>query len=429
MSEFVFPQGFLWGSATSAHQVEGQNTNNDWWAWEQAGRVREPSGLACDHYRRFREDFDLAQSLGHNAHRFSVEWSRIEPEEGCFNEEALAHYRDVVRALRQRNLEPIVTLHHYTNPLWLERKGGWTNQRVVELFARFARRVVEALGGDVLYWLTINEPMVYVWMHYLDGVGPPGEHNLILSYRVMEHLVRAHIAAYHVIHDTARARQWPAQVSMAMHAQPFYPCRRWWPGDRFVAWVTERMYNRHLLDALMGGVLRIPYGRRIRLPEAEPTLDFIGMNYYGRVFLRMGTIGKRQWIGQRCSTWHHREVTERNGLDWDVYPPGMAQVIRWAASYRRPVLITENGICTADDRQRSRFILRHVDVVAGLVQQGVPVLGYLYWSLLDNFEWAEGFRPRFGLIEVDYRTQARRIRGSAQRFAEVCRTNRLRLDS
>jgi len=425
MSEFVFPHGFLWGTAASAHQVEGNNTNNDWWAWEQHGRVREPSGQACDHYRRFREDFDLAQQLAHNAHRFSVEWSRVEPEEGRFSDEALAHYRDVVQHLRRRGMEPIVTLHHYTNPLWLERKGGWTNRQVVEHFARFARRVAEALGGEVLYWLTINEPMVYIWMHYLDGVGPPGEHNLILSYRVMEHLVRAHIAAYHAIHDVARSRKLPAQVSVAMHAQPFWPCRWWWPGDRIVAGMTEQMYNQHLLDALIDGVLRIPYGRRVRLADATNTLDFIGMNYYGRVFLRMGTIGNRQWVGRRCSTWHHREVTERNGLDWDIYPPGMAQVVRWAAPYRCPVLITENGICTADDGQRSRFILRHLAVVARLLQQGVPVLGYLYWSLLDNFEWAEGYAPRFGLIEVDYATQARRVRDSARTFAEVCRTNRL----
>jgi len=262
-------------------------------------------------------------------------------------------------------------------------------------------------------------------MHYLDGVGPPGEHNLILSYRVMEHMVRAHVAAYHVIHELARARQWTAQVSMAMHAQPFWPCRRWWVGDRLIAWATERMYNQHVLDALMEGKLRIPYGRVIRVPDAVNTLDFIGMNYYGRVFLRMGPIGNRQWVGTRCSTWHHREVTERNGLDWDVDPTGLEQVIRWALPYRRPVLITENGICTSEDRQRERFIVRHLAVAARAIQQGLPVLGYLYWSLLDNFEWSHGFRPRFGLIEVDYRTQARRIRDSAWAFAEVCRTNRL----
>lgn len=389
--------------------------------------MKTASGLACDHYRRFRDDFDLARELSQNAHRFSVEWSRIEPQEGVFNDEALAHYQDVVRALRERNLEPIVTLHHYTNPRWLEVKGGWTNPQVVELFVRYVRRVVEALGADVRWWLTINEPMVYVWMHYLDGVGPPGEHNLILSYRVMEHLARAHIAAYQVIHETAASP--PPMVSLATHAQPFVRCRRWWLGDHLIARTTQRMYNQHFLDTLMEGRLRIPYGRVVRIAGAVPSLDFLGMNYYGRVFMRLGMYSAKQWIGRRCSTLHHREVTERNCMGWDVYPPGIERVIRWARPYRRPVLITENGLCTDDDRQRARFILRHLAHIARAIQSGVTVLGYLYWSLLDNFEWAEGYGPRFGLIEVDYTTQERRIRPSARTFAEVCRTNQLRLDA
>ena len=240
MSEFVFPSGFLWGAATSSHQVEGHNTNNDWWAWEQAGRVKEFSGVACDQYRRFESDFDLAQQLGHNAHRFSVEWSRIEPREGEFDEAALAHYRAVVLALRQRGLEPVITLHHFTTPLWLAQKGGWTNPIVVERFSRFARRVVEALGNQVRYWLTINEPMVYMVMHYLDGVGPPGEQNLSMAWRVLEHLTRAHIGAYRAIHEVARAHNRAAQVGVAQHLQPFLPCRPWWPPE----WSSRSTYCR-----------------------------------------------------------------------------------------------------------------------------------------------------------------------------------------
>jgi len=429
MSEFVFPQGFLWGTATSAHQVEGNNTNNDWWAWEQAGKVKEPSGLACDHYRRFREDFDHAKTLHQNAHRFSVEWSRIEPREGEWDEAALAHYQEVIRALRERGIEPIVTLHHYTNPLWLAAKGGWANPKVVDDFARYSRRVVEALGEQVRYWLTINEPMVYMSMHYLDGVGPPGEHNVRLAFQVMEHLIRAHAASYHAIHQVAQSHGWPAIVSLAKHAQMFVPCRRWWPGDRVIAAVTERIYNHRVLAALMEGRVKLPGQRTIHIPEATNTLDFIGMNYYGRVFMRLQRGGRSQWWGVRCSTRHHREVIERNCLDWDVYPPGIGQIIRWALPYKRPILITENGICTTDDSQRERFILRHLAVVARAIQAGIPVIGYLYWSLLDNFEWSHGFGPRFGLVEVDYQTQARRVRPSAHRFAEICCTNCLRIEN
>ena len=425
MAEFVFPDGFLWGAATSSHQVEGNNANNDWWAWEQAGRVKEPSGLACDQYRRFRDDFDLAAQLGHNAHRFSIEWSRVEPHEGEFSDEALAHYRDVVGALRQRSMEPIVTLHHYTNPLWIAAQGSWMNPKIVDWFARYTQRVVESLGDQVRYWLTINEPMVYAVMHYLDGIGPPGERNLAVMFRVVEHLIRAHAAAYRVIHDLAEARGWQVQVSLAKHAQPFEPCRRWWPVDRFMASLTERVYNQGFLDALTQGVYRLPGLRARRMPEAKNTLDFIGMNYYGRVFMRLAQVRPRQWWGVRCSTLHHPETTERNFLDWDVHPPALLQILRWTVPYRLPVLITENGICTADDQQRERFIVEHLRAAAQAIREKIPVLGYLHWSLLDNFEWAHGYAPRFGLIEMDSATQDRRVRPSAHRFAEICRNNRI----
>ena len=424
MSDFCFPDGFLWGAATSSHQIEGHNTNNDWWAWEQAGKVKEPSGPACDHYRRFREDCDLAKSLHQNAHRFSIEWSRVEPREGAFDEAALAHYREVVQALRERGVEPIVTLHHYTNPLWLAAKGGWLNPKIVEWFARYTQRVVEALGAEARYWLTINEPMVYAVMHYLDGVGPPGERNVTSFFRVVEHLIRAHAAGYHAIHRVAASGGWPVRVSLAKHTQPFPPCRPWFPLDRLIASVTQRVYNQRFLDALVEGRYRVPGRPTLRIPEAAQTLDFIGVNYYGRVFLRF-VPKAHQWWGVRCSTRHHREVTERNALDWDVSPPGIRQILQWAAAYRRPVIVTENGICTTDDRQRERFILNHLRQVGRALQEGVPVIGYLYWSLLDNFEWAQGYGPRFGLVDVDYRTQERRVRDSARRFAEVCRTNRL----
>ena len=427
MSEFVFPPGFFWGAATSAHQVEGHNTNNDWWVWEQAGRVKEASGLACDQYHRFRDDFDLARSLGHNAHRLSVEWSRIEPKEGAFSDEALAHYREVMQALRQRQLEPFVTLHHFTNPVWLAQQGGWTNPRVVDWFVRYVRKTVEALGSDVRYWLTLNEPMVYAVMHYLDGVGPPGEQNLGSVFRVAEHLVRAHTNSYHAIHDVARANGWTVDVGIATHINRFFPCRWWWLGDQAVAWLTHRAYNQAFFDGVMTGQLRFPGRRPLRISDGQQTLDLIGVNYYSRQFMRLGRGPAHQWIGVRCDNAHHPQVKERNFLKWEIYPRGIYEVLRWVSSYRRPLLITENGICTNDDRQRERFILDHLAWVARAMQQGLPIIGYLYWSLVDNFEWAQGYPPRFGLIEVDYATQARRVRASATRFAEICRTNRFTL--
>ena len=427
MTEFAFPHGFLWGSATSSHQVEGHNTNNDWWAWEQAGRVKESSGAACEQYQRFRDDFALAKSLHHSAHRFSVEWSRIEPAEGVWDEAAIQHYRDMVLELRRLGMEPIVTLHHFANPQWLAAKGGWTNPVVVDRFARYTRRMAEALGDQVRYWLTINEPMVYAVMHYLEGTGPPGARDIRLMSTVREHLIRAHAAAYRVIHEVSRQHGWPVQVSLANHVAPFLPCRRWWPPDRLIAQWTEQAYNHRFIETLVGGVLRVPGQRPLAIPEARQTLDFIGLNYYSRLWMRSRLLGAGGWFGARCYALHHAEVTERSGLQWDVYPPGIAQILGWAKPWGVPVLVTENGICPVDDPQRERFILNHLAWVARALQEGVPVIGYLYWSLLDNFEWAEGFGPRFGLIEVDYATQERRVRPSARRFAEICRTNRLAL--
>ena len=425
MSEFLFPPNFLWGAATAAHQIEGNNIHSDWWAWEQAGKVKERSGLACDHYRRFADDFDLAASLGHNAHRFSIEWSRIEPAEGQWDDAALAHYADVMRALRQRRLEPIVTLHHFTSPQWLTAQGGWTHPRVVDWFARYVRRVVASLGDQVRYWITINEPMVYVRMHYVQGIGPPGACDLGAALRVTEHLIRAHAAGYRILHDARRANQEAPQVSIAHNLPTFWPCRRWWPMDRWGAFLTERIFNWAFLEALTEGRWSVPKLATWRIPEARETLDFFGVNFYGRQFLRWEP-SPGLWLATTCDLRHHpREVTERTSFDWDVHPESFRLILSRLGRLGRPILITENGTYMTDDARRWSYLHRHLQAMARAMQARARVIGYCYWSLLDNFEWADGFTPRFGIVEVDYATQQRAIRESGRRYAEVCRTNRI----
>jgi beta-glucosidase len=424
MTAYSFPTGFLWGSATSAHQVEGQNVHNDWWAWEQAGRVKTPSGAACDHYRRFADDFDLAASLHQNAHRFSVEWSRVEPAEGRFDEAALSHYRDVVRALLERRLEPVVTLHHYTSPRWIAQAGGWANSAVVERFARFTEQVVRVLGRDVRYWVTINEPMVFVNMHYVEGLGPPGAQDLKLALRVIEHLIRAHALAYKVLHDASPS----AQVSVAKHLPVFEPCRPWWLMDVWASGMTDRLFNGAFLEAVTEGRWRVPGVGTWTIPEAAATLDYLGVNFYGRQIIRWTPGGS--WLGGSCDLGRHpRRVRERTSFGWDVDPASFVRTLRRGGRLGLPVLVTENGTWMDDDARRWRFIARHLGALAQAAEAGVTILGYLYWSLLDNFEWAHGYGPRFGLIEVDYATQARRVRESARRYAEVCRTNQLVIDA
>jgi beta-glucosidase len=426
--DIVFPEGFLWGTATSAHQVEGNNVHSDWWAWEQAGRVKEPSGLACDQYRRFAEDFDLAVELGHTAHRFSVEWARIEPAQGRWDEEALAHYAEVIRALRKRHLEPIVTLHHFTSPQWLTAQGGWAQPTVVEAFARYVRKVAEAIGRNVRYWITINEPLVFVRMHYLQGIGPPGVRDLGCALRVIEHVIRAHAAAYHALHQAQRADEPAPQVSIAHHFPAFWPCRRWHPLDRWITSLTDRAFHQAFLDALTIGQWRVPGVARWRIPEARQTLDFLGVNYYGRQFIRWAP-SPGQWPGSACDLGHHpREVLERTTMGWDVHPESFRRALLRLSRLGRPLLVTENGTYMEDDTRRWSYLQRHLEAMGRAMQAGAPVIGYCLWSLIDNFEWADGFGSRFGIVAVDYATQQRIVRDSGRRYAEVCRANRIRLD-
>ena len=428
MTDFAFPQGFLWGASTAAHQVEGHNVYNDWWAWEQAGRVKERSGLACDQYRRYESDFDLAASLSHTAHRLSIEWSRLEPEEGVWDDGALAHYVEVVRALRRRRLEPIVTLHHFTNPQWLIERGGWVNPGVVDRFARYVQRVAAALSGSVRYWITINEPLVYIRMHYVQGLGPPGARDLRQALTVTGHLIRAHAAAYQILHAARRTAQPAPRVSIAHHVPEFWPCRWWSPTDRWITDVTDRIFNLAFLQALTEGRASIPGLITWRVPEARATLDYLGVNFYGRQFIRW-TPEAGVWPGTSCDLGHHtRQVTERTSLGWDVHPESFRRMLVRLKELALPLLVTENGTYMTDDARREAFIVRHIQALARAMRAGSPVIGYCYWSLLDNFEWAEGFTPRFGIVEVDYATQERRVRDSARRYAEVCRTNRIVLE-
>ena len=241
-----FPRGFLWGAATSSHQVEGDNRWNDWWEYEQSGHLPHKSGEACRHYERFEQDFDLARSWGHNAHRFSIEWSRIEPSEGNWNIEALAHYREVIEALRERGLEPVVTLHHFTNPAWFSRRGGWLRRDSAGLFARYAEHVVRNLVDDVKYWLTINEPTVYVAQGYINGEWPPFLKSAwIKAAIVFRNLARAHVCAYRVLH-----RNRPdVMVSFAHNVSLTMPCNPGrWP-DRMAASLRDLILNRSLFSS------------------------------------------------------------------------------------------------------------------------------------------------------------------------------------
>ncbi len=420
-TDFRFPKGFLWGAATSSHQVEGRNTNNDWWTWEEAGKVAEPSGDACDHFHRYREDFDLARSLHHNAYRFSLEWSRIEPQEGVFSHEGIAHYRQKLEALRERGMEPVLTLYHYTMPRWLADKGGWENPAIEDHFERFVGRVAAEYGELVGWWITLNEPVVQAFKGWILGQWPPGRRqDFPMAIQVVRHMLRAHVRAYHLIHEHCR----DARVSVAKHALALTPCNPKRRLDRLSARVRAYLFNHLFLDALHSGALRVPGLLWERLPQKR-TLDFIGLNYYTRDFVRNTGLNLPGLLGDICTLKHHQSIGKRNHLGWEIYPEGLAHFLRDYSRYKLPILITENGLPVEDDEDRWTFIFLHLWQVARALDEGVDIAGYLHWSLLDNYEWADGYRARFGLIGVDYGTQARTVRESAKRMAKIIQRNAL----
>jgi beta-glucosidase len=397
-----FPRDFLFGAATSAHQVEGNNSLSDWWEYELAGKLKYRSGDACRHYDLYEQDFDLAKELNHNCHRLSIEWSRIEPEEGRFSSEELGHYKKVILALRRRGLTPIVTLHHFTNPGWFVRFGGWSLRESSDYFLRYVSKVVGELSEEVQFWVTINEPMVYLYHSYLLGVWPPQEKSLSKTQAVKNNLLRAHINSYRLIRAIYQKKNLGRPlVSIAQNMQAFVPCVPTLRNN-IAVYLRAKFFNLEFIE------------KSIR----ARALDFIGVNYYSRSLVELKGWGIKNFAMDICAGKH--SSLKKNSLGWDIYPEGFYNILVALKKYNLPIFILENGICTEDDSLRWSFIRDHLSKLGQAMDSGVKVLGYIYWSLIDNYEWDKGFAPRFGLIEVDYNTYQRRVRDSARRFAQVC---------
>jgi beta-glucosidase len=399
---------FLWGTATAAHQIEGGNQNNDWWEWEQLGHIKggDSSAIACDSWNRWRQDLDLVQELKTNAYRFSLEWSRIEPEEGRFDPEAIDHYREMLQEMQRREMEPILTLHHFTLPLWLAHKGGYEHSGFPAFFERFCQNVVPLYAPFVRYWITINEPNVIAALGYLFGVFPPGVQSFSRCGRVLKQFLLAHARAYRVIKSTVPE----SLVSVAINVQTICPASGS-PWDRLAAGLVDQFYNRGFLKAMVDGRTRIPFGWGGPIPGLANTLDYVGLNYYSRIF-----IGFR-W---RTGFAEVRKAVPRSDMDQEIYPQGFYRALRQVAAYGKPILITESGIADARDQYRPDYLRQVVGGMRQAMREGIPILGYLHWSLMDNFEWNEGYSQKFGLYETDFATLERKPRPSAQLFRAIC---------
>jgi len=407
-----FPKNFYWGSATSAHQVEGGN-HNDWSEWEKKNAERlakeakekwQPwqqekfpemfnpenyiSGRACDHYHLYEQDFDIAKKLGHNAHRFSIEWSRIEPEQGKFNEKEIEHYRKVILALKKRGIEPFVTLWHWTNPLWIRDMGGWENKKITDYFERYAEKISNALGENVKFWITLNEPEIYASNSYFAGVWPPQKKNLFAYLRVLNNLIKAHRKAYGVI----KKANSNSKIGIAKN-------------NIYFEAYQNKLVNR-VLKKFIDWWWNFYFLNRIRNHQ-----DFIGLNHYFHNRINYG--------------FNKNENKKISDIGWELYPEAIYYVLKDLKRFNKPIYITENGLADGGDKKRSWFILESLKNIGKAINEGVNVRGYLHWSLMDNFEWDKGFWPRFGLVEVNYKTLERKIRPSALQYAKICKTNEL----
>lgn len=416
---YYFPGGFLWGTATSSHQVEGNNQNNNWTAWERAdGKIHagQRAGLAADWWGgRWKEDFDRAADCGQNAHRFSIEWSRIQPTPNHWDEAALDRYREMARGLERRSMTPLVTLHHFTDPYWLSERGGWKNDDTPELFNRYVAKVVEALKEYVTLWVTINEPNLYTYLGYLNGVFPPGMNDKETAFVVLSNLVRGHAMAYKTIHDI----QPQSRVGVAHHYRGFYPARAWLPADRLAANLFSQNLNDAVPQALADGKLNFLFKRQ-RIAAAANTQDFFGLNYYSVDLVAFSPMRMQDFFTRRYSP--KDAAVSETGFIANA-PWGFYDAIRWANRSKLPLIISENGIEDSTDNLRPRYLVEHLHQVWRALNGNWPVKGYFHWSLVDNFEWERGWSQRFGLWGLDIGSQARIRRPSVDLYAAICKEN------
>lgn len=409
-------KGFLWGVATSAFQLEG-SPYADWTSWDS---ILNEKPNVTDHYTLYKEDLNLLKNLGVNAYRFSVEWSRIQPRENVWDAESLDHYQEIVDILKGNNIEPMVTLSHFTHPLWFIKKYPWHEDVSVEKFLRFLERTVETLNG-VRYWITFNEPYVLLLGGYLEGCMPPGIRNPSLAVKALENILICHGKAYDFIHDTAKGSGIAPMVSVAHNMAALAPWHRLNPLDRLLSRIAKYFYNHSLLDAFLTGTLRIkfPFRNEIIIPvPIKNKLDFFGVNYYTRVHIRFNPF-KKMAIELRNRDIDGYGLTD---MGWEIHPRGLEKVLRYASRLNVPLIVTENGIATRDGQKKIKYMKRHIDAVEKSIKDGIDVRGYFYWSLIDNYEWLQGLDARFGLYRVDFNTLERKPTNAASYYSYIIKS-------
>jgi beta-glucosidase len=412
------PKDFLLGTATSAHQIEGGNTLNDWATFEaESGHIKndERCGRACDSWSLVDDDIRLMKELGANSYRFSIEWSRLEPSEGAFDEAAWSHYAEQIKKLTAQHMTPMVTLLHFSLPQWLASKGGLTAEDFPEKFARFVAEAARRYGPDVDLWCTLNEPNVMMYEGYVIGAYPPGKKSNEEASKAFAGLVRAHALA-----ATALRRNDPGcQIGVAMNLIAFQPRQRYNLLDWISKDIAESSFDWAFYDSITSGKISLsaPGFPSLNTPleGLQGSVDFFGVNYYRRDLVHFSpfSLGMVETKGG---------PNPHSDLDWEIYPEGLYDLLKAThLRYQLPIYVTENGMADSSGEHRADYLRRHMYAVVKAIHAGVDVRGYYHWSLMDNFEWAEGFSPRFGLYKMDYTTMARTPSPGVASFQEIAK--------
>ena len=404
--KFRLKEKLLLGAATAATQIEGGDENNNWARFAKEGKIYDKTSpvRACDHYNRFREDIDLMAEMGIEIYRFGIEWSRIEPAEGAFDPDAIAHYREEVEYMISKGIRPMLTIHHFTNPLWFEDMGGFTNKRSVDIYLRFAERVVDALGDLVEDYITINEPNVYATNSLFYGTWPPEKKSMPALVKAFTNMTACHIKAYEMIHRKRREMgKAPTRVSFANHLRVFAPKDADKTWHRFSAKATEWLFQEAITRAMMTGECKLPVMQPKGIVKGK-YYDFIGINYYSRSTVS----GISDGVREDCYV---------NDLGWEIYHEGLIELSnKLYKEYSAPVFVTENGTCDNNDSFRPLFVYDQLKLIS---ETDNHIERYYHWSFLDNFEWREGESARFGLVRVDYETQTRTVNNSGKLYKSI----------
>lgn len=431
-----FSKDFLWGAATAAPQIEG-GWNEDGrtpsiWDVAPAKKIKNGANchIACDHYHRWKEDVALMKKMGLKSYRFSISWSRVMPSEGVVNQKGLQFYSDLVDELIKNGIEPLVTIYHWDMPLWVYKKGGWLSKKIIPLFAEYTKAVVEKLSDRVTYWMAMNEPQCFIMNGYMQGAHAPFKHRYLALSKLTKICLMAHAEAVNTIRKYAKKTP---KVGIAMAAGAFVPKSESTEDiaqarhDSFYG-AMGTMNNRWWGDPVFKGETVSAYGvyhtREKDMPKIKVKLDFIGVNVYQ-------PFQEGSWGNKPANVPEDR----RTSLGWVIDGRVLYWTIRFFYErYGLPVMVTENGMADNDahdkvidgkvhDTKRINFMKEYLASVKRAVNENIPVLGYQYWSLLDNFEWAEGYEPRFGLIHVDFKTQQRTLKDSAYEYKKIIESN------